>query len=45
VLTFINRENVRSLNLEKIAFRMKDRGFFETVTKLLAERHLYQNTL
>jgi len=45
VLTFINRENVRSLNLEKIAFRMKDRGFFETVTKLPAERHLYQNTL
>jgi hypothetical protein len=45
VLAFLNRENVRALNLEKIAFRMKDRGFFEVVTRLLTERHLYQPTL
>jgi hypothetical protein len=45
VLAFLNRENVRALNLDKIAFRMKDRLFFESTTKLLQERHLYQPTL
>jgi hypothetical protein len=45
VIAFLNRENVFALNLEKIAFRMKDRGFFEAVTKLLRERHIYQPTL
>ncbi len=45
VLAFLNRENVRALNLEKIAFRMKDRPFYESVLKLLTERHLYQPTL
>jgi hypothetical protein len=45
VLAFLNRENVRALNLDKIAFRMRDRAFFESVTKLLAARHLYQPTL
>ncbi len=28
VLTFLTRENVRALNLEKITFRITDRGFF-----------------
>jgi hypothetical protein len=45
VLAFLNRENVRALNLDKIAFRMKDQPFFETVVKLLQERHLYHPTL
>lgn len=45
VLAFLNRENVRALNLDKIAFRMKDPPFFEAVTRLLTERHLYQPTL
>ncbi len=45
VLAFLNRENVRALNLDKIAFRMKDHAFFESVLKLLSERHLYQPTL
>jgi hypothetical protein len=45
VLALLNRENVQSLNLEKIAFRMKDRNFFEAVTKLLRERHSYNTTL
>ncbi|MBX3400732.1 MAG: hypothetical protein KF873_18515 [Gemmataceae bacterium] len=44
VLAFLNRENVRALNLDKIAFRLKDRGFFEAVTRLLHERHLYHPT-
>jgi hypothetical protein len=45
VVAFLNRENVRALNLDKIAFRMKDRAFFEVVTRLLHERHCYNATL
>lgn len=45
VLAFLNRENVRSLNLDKIAFRMSDRGFFDATIKLLDDRHQFQNTL
>jgi hypothetical protein len=45
VLAMLARENVFSLNLEKIAFRMKDKAFFETVLKLLKERHAYNATL
>ncbi len=45
VLAFLNRENVNALNLEKIAFRMKDRGFYEAVVKLLSDRHIYHPTL
>jgi hypothetical protein len=36
---------VFALNLEKIAFRMKDRAFFESVLQLLRERHAFNATL
>ena len=45
VLAFMNRENVRALNMEKIAFRMKERSFFEATTRLLQDRHLFHPTL
>jgi len=45
VLAFLNRENVQALNLQKIAFRMRDKAFFETAVALLRERHAYQPTL
>src|SRR5206468_12136332 len=45
VLAFLNRENVHALGLDKIAFRMKDRAFFESVLALLKARHAYQATL
>ena len=45
VLAFLNRENVHALDLDKIAFRMKDRAFFEAVLALLKARHVYQPTL
>ena len=45
VLAFLNRENVRALNLDKIAFRVKERPFFEAVTRLLQDRHLYHSTI
>ena len=37
VLAFLNRENVFALNLEKIAFRMKDRAFFTQCDRSFAE--------
>ncbi len=45
VVAFLNRENVNALDLEKIAFRMKDKAFFETVITLLEQRHVYNATL
>jgi len=45
VLEFLARENLQALNLDRIAFRMKDSAFFQQVTALLATRHVYQNTL
>jgi hypothetical protein len=45
VLAFLNRENVHALDLDKIAFRMKDRAFFDAVLALLKARHAYQQTL
>ena len=46
VLAFLNRENVRALNLDKIAFRMKDRGVLRGGrSQLLQDRHLYHPTL
>jgi hypothetical protein len=45
VLALLARENIHALDLEKIAFRMKDRAFFEAVLQLLRERHAYHATL
>lgn len=45
VLAFMMRGNVRALNLDKIAFRMRDRDFYAAVVQLLQNRHLYHNTL
>jgi hypothetical protein len=45
VLAFLARENVNALDLEKIAFRMKDQDFFVAVIQLLHERHVYHPTL
>ena len=45
VLAFLQRENVFALNLDKIAFRMKDRAFFTSVLALLQSRHIYNSTL
>jgi hypothetical protein len=45
VLSFLDRENVHALNLDRIAFRLRDRGFFEKVTALLAARHAYNPTV
>jgi hypothetical protein len=45
VLAYLERENVFGLNLDKIAFRMKDKTFFATTLELLRNRHDYRPTL
>jgi hypothetical protein len=45
VLAFLDRENLHTLDLDRIAFRMKDKAFFEAVLRRLHERHLYNPTL
>jgi hypothetical protein len=44
VLAFLNRENTSALDLDKIAFRMRDKAFFVSVVDLLRSRHVYQPT-
>jgi hypothetical protein len=45
VLAYLNANNLNRTNLDKIAFRVADKNFFETVVKLLTARHVYNNTL
>jgi hypothetical protein len=45
VLAYLNRENVHALNLERIAFRMRDKEFFVSSLQLLRDRHAYHPTL
>ena len=45
VMAMLERENVAALNLDRIAFRMRDRAFFERATALLKARHQYSPTL
>ncbi len=45
VLAFLRDNNVQRLDLDLIAWRMKDKGFFQTVVGLLEARHEYNHTL
>jgi hypothetical protein len=45
VFAVMNRENCSALNLDKIAFRMRERAFFEKATALLKSRHVFNPTL
>jgi hypothetical protein len=45
VIEYLQRNNLHRTNLEKIAFRMADRAFFDRVIPLLSQRHAYHNTL
>jgi len=45
VLAFLNNDNPARLNLDRIAWRMRDKDFFSKVTELLARRHVYNNVL
>jgi len=45
VMAFLDKDNPNRLNLDRIAWRMRDAPFFRTVTALLARRHVYSQTL
>ncbi|MDM8525676.1 hypothetical protein QUF80_20080 [Desulfococcaceae bacterium HSG8] len=45
ILEFLRTHNLNRLDLDRIAFRVKDKAFFETVISLLRDRHTYQHTL
>jgi hypothetical protein len=45
VVRYLNENNIDRLNLDLIAFRMKDRAFFDRAIKLLEARHVYNTTL
>jgi hypothetical protein len=45
VIEFLNQENILRLDLGKIAFRMKDKPFFERAIETLRNRYVYEHTL
>lgn len=45
VLDYLKTHNLHRLDLDPIAFRMKERAFFEKVIRLLSRRHHYQHLL
>lgn len=45
VLNYLRQHNLHRTDLEKIAFRMGNKEFFLQVIELLAQRHVYHNTL
>ncbi|MCA9173787.1 MAG: hypothetical protein KDB14_04805, partial [Planctomycetales bacterium] len=45
VLDYLRDNNLQRTNLDKIAFRMGEPEYFETVTGLLVQRHVYNRTL
>lgn len=45
VIQFLNRENVRALDLTKIAWRMRNKHFFDQVITLLDSRKFYHPDL
>jgi hypothetical protein len=45
VFAMIGRENIHALDLDKIAFRMRDKAFFETALATVQERHAFNATL
>ncbi len=45
VRTFLDQANLLRLDLNEIAWRMKDKEYFKAVTALLQSRHVYHDTL
>ncbi|MBN1670766.1 MAG: hypothetical protein JXR37_07030 [Kiritimatiellae bacterium] len=45
VLRYLREHNVERLDLELIAFRMRDKAFFSRALALLEARHVYHDTL
>jgi hypothetical protein len=45
VIEYLNQNNVLRLNLDKIAFRMQDKTFFQRAIETLRNRYVYNHTL
>ena len=45
VVEFLNQKNILRLNLSKIAFRMKDKKFFDRAMETLRNRYVYSHVL
>ncbi len=45
VIEFLQNNNLQEIDLSQIAFRMKDRDFYQRVISLLASRFAYDDTL
>lgn len=45
VLRYLTEQNLHRVKLDRIAFRMRDKPFFDRAISLLAQRHLYDPTL
>ncbi len=45
VLRYLQQQNLHRVKLDRIAFRMQDKAFFDQALPLLARRHLYDPTL
>ena len=45
VMEYLQATNLHRVALDKIAFRMQDKDFYEQVTALLHQRHVYEPTL
>ncbi len=45
VMSFLDTHNMKRIDLSKIAWRMRNREFFEALLPKLKQRHTYDNTL
>lgn len=45
VTAFLNDQNIHRLDLDRIAWRMKDEAYFKSALELLTRRHVYHPTL
>ncbi len=45
VLTYLDKNNIDAINLDRIAWRMHDPKVFAAVMEKLTQRHIYQHTL
>ena len=45
VIKYLKTHNLNRTDLEKIAFRMRDKNFFKEITEFLTTKHFYNNVL
>ncbi len=45
VMQFLQQRNLQEINLDRIAFRMGDKNFFQQTLDTLRQRHIYNHTL